>query len=86
MVRRNHPAVRPRCRLRSPLSSVDDRCDGLRHNHTGICHAERVSDGNTVVGGSDPSCGHDNMQQDGIYCHDWVNARINDGPGWENIR
>jgi len=81
MVRRNHLAVRPRCRLRSRLGSVDDRRDGSRPT-TLDCHAERVSDGNTVVGGSDPSCDYDNMQQNGIYFHDWVNARINNRTGW----
>jgi len=54
--------------------------------HSGICHTEREADGNTVAGGSDPSCDYDNMQQGGVYFHDWVNAWINNGPEWVNIR
>lgn len=54
--------------------------------HSGICHTEREADGNTVAGGSDPSSDYDKMQQDGVYFHDWVNAWINNGPEWVNIR
>lgn len=54
--------------------------------HTGICHTEREADGNTVAGGSDPSCDFDGMQQNGIYFRDWVHAWINDSPSWSNVR
>ena len=54
--------------------------------HTGICHTERESNGNSPpVDGLPPSCDFDKMHQGGAHFNDWVNAWITDSPTWVNV-
>jgi uncharacterized membrane protein YphA (DoxX/SURF4 family) len=58
--------------------------------HQGICHGERLWDGNSTDNGSDPSCDWDvtatsGMVQDGVAFRDWFTAWITGGPGFVNV-
>jgi hypothetical protein len=54
--------------------------------HTGTCHVERETDGNSLAAdGSPATCNYDKMQQHGAHFNDWVNAWITDSPTWANV-